>query len=311
MRRLPPVGSMQAFVEVARQGSLRAAADELALSSPALTRRIQSLEQYVGASLFDRHHNGVRLNDRGATFYEEIAPHIDAMAHAVERFSEPRGRMRLRVAVPSLFASQRLMPALSSLQSEHPNLTIEVDTAPNRLARLASDFDAVIVIASEVEPRHYSRLLEQGRVVAVGSRNLLAKNVAALDPADLRDMPVLLHRDMPKAFDHWCKDLGLGGLKPASVSYYDAGQLMLDAAAAGMGIAFMHESHLLRSTDARVVQLFDHIVDSPYCYWFVCSPDALRRRPVRLFHDWLIGWLADHSDSREGLGVSQALARHA
>ena len=173
MRRLPPVGSMQAFVEVARLGSLKSAAAQLALSSPALTRRIQSLEQFLGAPLFERVHNGIQLNARGDAFYAEIAPHIDAMAAAVERIRDPRQGMRLRIAVPSLFASQRLMSALPSLRARHPSLLVDVDTGADRLAELGDDVDAVIAIAADVDPRFYSRLVERGRVVTIGSRVML------------------------------------------------------------------------------------------------------------------------------------------
>ena len=54
MRRLPPLTAIEAFVQVARLGSLKAAAEALALSSPALTRRIQALERFVGHPLFER-----------------------------------------------------------------------------------------------------------------------------------------------------------------------------------------------------------------------------------------------------------------
>lgn len=312
MRRLPPVGSMQAFVEVARQGSLKAAADQLALSSPALTRRIQSLEQFVGVSLFERQHNGIQLNPRGAAFYAEIAPHIDAMAQAVERMQDPAREMRLRVAVPSLFASQRLMPALSSLRAEHPTMIVEVDTGPNRMARLGDDLDAVIAIASAIDVKHYSRLLERGTVVAIGSRELIDGRGNAFEAADLQGMPILLHRDMPEAFDHWRRAAGLAQLNVGSVIRYDAGQLVLDAAAGGMGVAFMHESHIRHSSDPRLVQLFERKVTSPYSYWFVCTPEALERRPVRLFHDWLFAWFAGNQDGFEGDGADAArVAQHA
>jgi LysR family glycine cleavage system transcriptional activator len=77
------------------------------------------------------------------------------------------------------------------------------------------------------------------------------------------------------------------GLEPAQVNFFDAGQLMLDAAAGGLGIAFMLDSHLACSTDDRLVQLFETSANSPYAYWFACQPAALERRPVRIFHDWL------------------------
>ena len=52
----------------------------------------------------------------------------------------------------------------------------------------------------------------------------------------------------------------------------------------------MHGSHLSGAHDDRLVRLFDTVpVESPYSYWFVCRPRALEARPVKLFHDWLIG----------------------
>jgi len=302
---------MQAFVEVARLGSLKAAAEQLALSSPALTRRIQSLEQFVGLALFDRAHNGIQLNARGESFYAEIAPHIDAMAQAVERLSDPARGMRLRIAMPSLFASQRLMPALPSLRAEHPSLLIDVETGANRLARLGDDVDAVIALAADIDDRYYSRLLERGRVVTVGSRQLREGENAVRHPADLERMPILLHRDMPNAFDEWRRRIGLPELTPASVTHYDAGQLVLDAAAEGLGVAFMHDSHIAHSHDARLVQMFEETVLSPYSYWFVCQPEALKRRPVKAFHDWLFARFAGADRTGNTSGVAQIDARHA
>lgn len=288
MRRLPPVGSIQAFVEVARLGSIKAAADSLALSSPALTRRIQSLEQFVGAPLFDRQHNLIELNTRGAAFLAEIEHHVDALALAIEHVSALPNSMRLRIAVPSLFASQRLMPALPALRARHPNLTIDINTAPNRISLLSEGADAAIAISQRIDERLYSRKLEKGRIVAIGSREL----VGIREPADLRHVRILLHRDMPELFNAWRKAIGMPDLEPADINYFDAGQLILDAAAGGLGIAFMLESHLSRSVDDRLVQLFDETTESPYTYWFACIPAALERRPVRIFHDWLFDYFA-------------------
>ena len=293
MRRLPPVGSIQAFVAVARLGTLKAAAEALALSSPALTRRIQSLEQFIGAPLFDRQHNSVELNTRGAAFLAEIEPHVDALSLAVERVSTPPNSLRVRIAVPSLFASQRLMPALPELRARHPKLTVEVDTAPNRLSLLHEGADAAIVISEEVDERLYSRLLGKGRIAAIGSRQ-----AAISDPADLRRVPILLHRQMPKLFDAWRKSVGMPDLEPADINYFDAGQLILDAAAGGLGVAFMLDSHLACSVDGRLVQLFNHTAESPYVYWFACLPAALERRPVRIFHDWLFDHFAGAAEEK-------------
>lgn len=299
MRRLPPVGSIQAFVHVARLGSIKAAADSLALSSPALTRRIQSLETFLGASLFERQKNAVQLNDRGAAFLGNVEPHIEAISTAIERFDED-ARMHLHIAVPSLFASQRLMPALPYLRQRHPELVIDLDTGANRISRLSDGLDAAIAITDQVETKHYARLLERGRIVALGSRALLDK---VRSPADLRRVPILLHRDLPEAFAIWRTSIGLPELNAQQISYFDAGQLILDAAGEGMGIAFMLESHLRCSADPRLVQFFGKSVESPYAYWFVCPQAALSRKLVKSFHDWLFDYFGDHADGGERLSA--------
>src|SRR3546814_15120563 len=76
MRRLPPLTAVEAFVQVARLGSIKAAAEALALSSPALSRRIQALERFVGHKLFERRHQAVHLNADGARLLAEIAPSL-------------------------------------------------------------------------------------------------------------------------------------------------------------------------------------------------------------------------------------------
>ena len=48
MRRLPSLSGLEAFMHVARLGSVKSAAVELALSTPALSRRIQTLERHMG-----------------------------------------------------------------------------------------------------------------------------------------------------------------------------------------------------------------------------------------------------------------------
>ena len=288
MRRLPPLGSIQAFVHAARLGSVKAAADSLALSSPALTRRIQSLEQFIGTTLFERHNNSVQLNARGRAFLADVEPHIESLASAVERVDE-NARMRIRIAVPSLFASQRLMPALPKLQQRQPDLLVDVDTGPNRIARLNDGIDVAIAIADEIDERLYSRMLERGLVIAIGSRDLLER---IRIPADLAKIQILLHQDMPKAFDAWRNAIGMPELEPAGTSYFDAGQLILDAAAGGLGIAFMLDSHLEASTDARLVQFFGKAAKSPYAYWFACSHQSLERKPVGILHNWLFEEIA-------------------
>jgi LysR family glycine cleavage system transcriptional activator len=50
----------------------------------------------------------------------------------------------------------------------------------------------------------------------------------------------------------------------------------------------MHGSHFSDARDPRLTRLFNAEVESPYSYWFVCRPRALKQRAVKIFHDWLL-----------------------
>lgn len=288
MRRLPPLTAIEAFVQVARLGSIKAAAEELALSSPALSRRVQSLERFIGKPLFERRHQALKLNDDGERLLGLIAPALDTMTDAVETMTSGVDLLRLRLGVLPLFATQRLMPSLPDLKRRHPALHLDVDTGGHAIARLGDGLDAAIVLARDVDPGLYARRLDRNRVHVIGARSLVDGPDPITRPEQLAGLTALVHRDMAETFTAWRAAAGLPDLEPLAIDHFDSGTLMLEAAAQGLGVAFMLESHFEAAHDERLVRLFDLTVESQYSYWFVCRPRALAARPVRLFHDWLI-----------------------
>lgn len=292
MKRLPPLTAVEAFIQAARLGSVKAAADSLALSSPALTRRIQSLERHLGRPLFERRHQAVRLNADGERLLAQLGPALDALGRALEGAGGQAELLRLRLGVLPLYASHRLMPGLASLRAAHPELHLDLDTAAHAATRLDEGLDAAIVLARAVDPALYARRLGTERVVAIGAKALAEGPRALARPRDLEGATVLIHRDLPDAFAQWREAVGLPGLEPAAIDAFDSGQLILDAAAQGLGVAFMFDMHLEGAHDPRLARLFGIETESPYSYWFVCRKSALERPAVRIFHDWLISEVA-------------------
>ena len=288
MRRLPPLTALEAFVQVARLGSVKAAAEELALSTPALSRRVQALERFIGRPLFDRKHQALEINAEGQRLLDDIAPALDSLAQALENIQSGGNQLRLRLAVMPLFATQRLFPHLGALRALHPQLHIDIETTPHAVARLGEGLDAAIVLAKDIDAALYAHELDHDEVYVIGARSLLESPHALTSPGELAQHTVLLHRDMPLAFDAWKEAVGLPDLQPLATDNYDSGQLMLEAAAQGLWVAFMHASHFKEAADNRLIRLFPIRVESPYRYYFVCRPRALQTRAVRIFRDWLI-----------------------
>lgn len=287
-RRLPPLRALEAFQRTVRLGSARAAAGELGLSPSALSRRISNLEEFVGKKLFTRQRQSMQLTDEGQAFYEAVDPHLEALAMAVENQSENMSLIRLHLGVLPLFGSQRLFPRLGELRERHPLLHIDIDTGPHLEARVGDTLDAAIILAARPAEGLHAVRMDHNMVHAICAKKLAKILGDTPDIAKLSKQTFLTHQELPDSFVAWKRELGLDDLEPAAVDHYDSGQLMLEAAAQGLGIAIMHDDHLRRAHDDRLAHLYGVEVESPYSYWFVCKPQALEQRPVRLFHDWLV-----------------------
>lgn len=288
LRRLPPLRSLEAFVRVARLGSAKAAASELALSPSALSRRIGALEDFMGKKLFRRQNQILALNDEGQALFDTVAPALDQLADAVHKNIDDSRNIRLRLGVLPLFASQRLFPHLPDLRRKYPLLHIDTVTTGHSENFLGDTLDAAIILAKHVDPALHSVRLDHNFVYAIASTGLAEKIGDTPDIDIMSKQTFLIHADMSESFEAWKEAVGLEQLTPAAIDHFDSGPLMLEAAAQGLGIAILHDDHLSRSHDDRLTQLSDIKVESPYSYWFVCKPKALDTRPVRLFHDWLI-----------------------
>ena len=107
-------------------------------------------------------------------------------------------------------------------------------------------------------------------------------------PEQLSGLTVMLHRDMPDTFTAWRRAAGLDGIEPAAIDHFDSGALMLEAAAQGLGVAFMHESHFDDASDPRLVRLFETATASPYRNWIITLPKRHDDPKVRRFREWLI-----------------------
>lgn len=144
--------SLEAFLAVARYGSVTAAARALGFTQSAVSRQVATLEAQTGARLFDRLARGVALTDEGRC----LLPHAEAM---VGRLATARrdldalrglGAGRLRVgAFPTALAA--LVPrALAAFRQAHPGVALGLaeGRTPALLEHLrAGDTDVAVVSA--------------------------------------------------------------------------------------------------------------------------------------------------------------------
>ena len=101
------------FLEVARRGNISHAAEALALSQTAVSRRVRALETQVGARLFERSGKGVKLTSTGEVFFEHAVRITDATRQALTeaaRFAP--AEERISVKRPAKRGRKRRPPTL-------------------------------------------------------------------------------------------------------------------------------------------------------------------------------------------------------
>ncbi len=124
---------VEAFVEIARHGSLKAAADALNLTQPAISKTLKELEDRLGARLLDRDRSGAALTAAGALFLPSAQVSLDALRQGLARIDANRteGPRRFAVgALPSVAA--RVLPAAALRFAEAaPDVTLVFEDGPH------------------------------------------------------------------------------------------------------------------------------------------------------------------------------------
>lgn len=119
---------LDAFCAIARELSLKRAAEQLLLTQPAISRTLKELEEIVGATLMDRSRAGVRLTPRGEVFLQFAEQSTAALRQGLRSVQDDKAASgRLRVgALPSV-ASGLVVRAAQRFLDEHKDIILHVE----------------------------------------------------------------------------------------------------------------------------------------------------------------------------------------
>ena len=124
------LAQLSAFVEVARSGSVSRAADTLFVTQPALTARLQRLEDDLGASLFVRTPRGMRLTEAGDAFLPYAVRALETLADGRQLVNafERGGAGRLALGAAPAVSTYVLPSLLKRFALGHPRVQMSVRT---------------------------------------------------------------------------------------------------------------------------------------------------------------------------------------
>jgi len=125
-RRLPALGALVTFEAAARLGGFTAAAKEIGVTQAAVSRQVRALEDDLGARLFMRAHRRVELTAAGSVLALAVGQSLERIAETVDVIRQPEASVSLTVSATLAFSHFWLLPRLSSLLADHPEIKLRV-----------------------------------------------------------------------------------------------------------------------------------------------------------------------------------------
>ena len=288
MRRLP-LGSIEAFVVVARSGSLARAAQIMNLTVPALSRRIQQLEAYLGLTLFRRLPRGLGLTEAGAAYFSALAPAWDGVRSATEGARMLSRPDMIKVSVMPTFAANWLMPRLGGFHARHAGINVELETSAE-LVDLPTrpDLDGAIRLGKGPWAGTTAEPFLPVDAVPVASPAFFDLGSVPRYPCDLLGQPLIGTSHQPAFWREW---FAAASIDAAAGRYrsFDNLQLVYEAAAAGLGVALGLAPVVAAYIESgRLSPLFPATVRLPRHFHLVRRDnDGGASRPFLLFRAWL------------------------
>jgi DNA-binding transcriptional LysR family regulator len=294
----PPLNELYAFACVARHRSFRAAAQELGLSASALSHSLRQLEARLQVRLLHRTTRSVTATEAGEALLARLGlalEQIDSALEAVNDYrAQPQGLLRLNV--PRTAAYLLLMPLLPAFLQRYPGIQLDIVCDDNLVDIVGTGFDAGMrfgetlaanMVAVPVGPPM--------RFAVIASPGYLTQHGTPQHPAELARHAGIRHRFGNGPLYAWelAKDGEALTVQPQGQLTLGEQPLMVEAAAAGLGIALVFEGYAAAAlADGRVTRILaDWCPAMPGLYLYYPSGRHLPQA-MRLWIDYLKAALA-------------------
>lgn len=190
---------MATFVRVVETGSFSAAARQLNVGQPAVSKTIAQLESRLQVSLLIRSTHGLSPTEAGQRFYERAKTAIEE-ADAAEHAARGAGAGFsgcLRISAATTFARLHVIPLLPRFLAEHPELEIDVILDDRVIDLVAEGVDVSLRMGALPDSSAVARKLAAGGRSVLATPAYLARAGEPHSPADLAGHEAVIYTQLP------------------------------------------------------------------------------------------------------------------
>ena len=254
------IGDIALFLRVLDLGSISAAARTLDLSAAVASQRLKRLERELGVRLLHRTTRRLHPTPEGLLLAEQgrvLVEDLEALADGLRRTGSGVAGT-LRVTLSPTFGRLYISPLLPEFMALHPGVRVSVDLDDAKVDLVSAGMDLAIRIGDLDDSTLVARQLAVNQRVLCASPAYLAQHGHPATPADLASHECLLLVGRQGRQDLWRLRDGTNeiAVRVAGRIESNQGELLRDAAVAGLGIALHSTWHVcddLRTGRLQVV----------------------------------------------------------
>lgn len=176
------------FVKVVEHGSFTAAARALALPKTTVSRKVQELEERLGAQLLNRTTRRLGLTEAGTVYYEHgerITRELEEAESAVGQLQAgPRGW--LRVTATYSVGVPWIAPLLGEFHARHPEIRVDMHLTSEQVDLISTETDVALRVGALPDSSLSARRLATLRTQLYASPHYVKRHGELLHPDDLQ-----------------------------------------------------------------------------------------------------------------------------
>lgn len=229
------LNALRAFEVASRLGSVRKAAEELRVSSGAVSRHIKNLEEEFGIALFERGNRAMKLTPAAATFAATVTEAFASITRGTEHLHATHSQATIMLTAPDTFLLRWLVPRLQSLEAALGGMSVRLTTWTREINPADRSIDVYVGVGPPLNiPGMTVTAVAPETFGPVVSPMLVRDREPT--PEFLWSLPRLDIRWPPDMWTNWSREAGVT-LPPRETIWYDALSFSVQAAEAGLGVA--------------------------------------------------------------------------
>lgn len=294
---IPSANYLFCFEAAARRRSFTAAAEELNVSQPAVSKTIRLLEEATGLQLFRREHTGLELTPEGQKLFAEVQESFDHLHMVISSMQRNRSGDVVRVSFSTSFVQLWLLPRLSDFRRKHPQIVLRIEESSRDDQDLAEEnIDLSARLGHGRWPGIYAWKFVEEEILPVCSADYLQENADLTVPEAFLNQSLLHFEERYRnrlGWHEWFIRQGVHASKMKPDFIFTDALGSIKAASLGQGIALGWRHLVKDQLDAG--QLVTPPVEpfrTGQSVYLIMPAQRPAKRGTEIFRDWMLDQMA-------------------